>query len=87
MASSPLDPNSILRAKKVQALIGISRSTLWRMCRRSEFPQPRKITERLIGWRASEVLAWIEAREPGSASEAENGGAATDERHRPSRAV
>lgn len=87
MASSPLDPNSILRAKEVQALLGISRSTLWRMCRRSEFPQTRKITQRLIGWRAIEVFAWIESREPGSARETENDVAATHGRHRPSRAV
>jgi len=63
--SLEIDPNSILRLKAVCALTGLSRSTLWRMCRRGEFPQPLKLTARLIGWRAAEALAWLDSRERG----------------------
>ena len=61
-ASRPIDPISILRPREVSALIGVSRSTLWRLWQRGEFPRPRKITNRLIGWQAGEVLAWLESR-------------------------
>jgi len=63
--SNQIDPSSILRLKAVCTLTGLSRSTLWRMCRRGEFPQPLKLTARLIGWRAAEVHRWLDSRERG----------------------
>ncbi len=66
-----INPSSILRLKAVRALTGLSRSTVWRLCRRSEFPQPLKLTKRLIGWRAGEVLNWLDSREHKAPSFAE----------------
>jgi prophage regulatory protein len=63
--SQQIDSNSILRLKAVRALTGVSRSTIWRLCRRGEFPQPLKLTARLIGWRAAEVQQWLDSRERG----------------------
>jgi prophage regulatory protein len=64
--SNEINPSSILRLKAVCALTGLSRSTLWRQCRRGEFPQPLKLTARLIGWRAGEVHQWLDSRERGA---------------------
>lgn len=61
--SQEIDSSSILRLKAVRALTGLSRSTIWRLCRRGEFPQPLKLTARLIGWRAAEVQRWLDSRE------------------------
>src|SRR5260370_41852547 len=61
--SQQIYSSSIVRPKAVRALTGLSRSTLWRLCRRGEFPQPLKLTARLIGWRAAEVQHWLDSRE------------------------
>jgi prophage regulatory protein len=66
--SQQIDSSSILRLKAVRALTGLSRSTLWRLWRRGEFPQPLKLTARLIGWRAAEVQRWLDSRERGGSS-------------------
>lgn len=63
--SQQIDSSSILRLKTVRVLTGLSRSTLWRLWRRGEFPQPLKLTARLIGWRAAEVQRWLDSRERG----------------------
>jgi prophage regulatory protein len=69
--SQQIDSSSILRLKAVRALTGLSRSTLWRLWRRGEFPQPLKLTARLIGWRAAEVQRWLDSRERGCPALAE----------------
>jgi prophage regulatory protein len=43
-------------------MLGVSRSTLWRMQRRKAFPAPTKITERRIAWRRDEVERWLDQR-------------------------
>lgn len=63
--SLEINQSSILRLKLVRAMTGLSRSTIWRLCRRGEFPQPLKLTARLIGWRAAEVQRWLDSRERG----------------------
>jgi len=54
----------ILRAPDVRRLTGLSRTTIWRMVRKGEFPVPRRLSTNAIGWIASDVEAWIAAREP-----------------------
>ena len=41
----------------------LSRSTYWRMERAGAFPSRRQISARRVGWLASEIRAWIEARQ------------------------
>lgn len=52
----------ILRTHEVLETISVSRSTLWRMVRDERFPPPIRIVGRHIGWRLSEVEAWIADR-------------------------
>jgi len=61
-AYQTINSSTILRAIEVRTLIGVSRSTLWRLWQRGDFPRPRKITARVIGWPAGEVYAWLESR-------------------------
>ena len=53
---------AILRASQVVDMIGVSRTTLWRMVKSASFPSPIKLSERAVGWRARDVSAWIESR-------------------------
>ncbi len=52
----------LLRLPEVLALVGVSRSTLYAMVQRGEFPPPVRIGVRAVAWRAHEVYSWVETR-------------------------
>lgn len=55
-------PNRILRCKDVMALTGLSRSTLYAMMSEGTFPSSVKLSKRAVGWHATVVQAWLDAR-------------------------
>jgi hypothetical protein len=46
-------------------LIGVSRTTLWRMVRAGRFPAPVRITERSAGFLQETVESWMRSRVDG----------------------
>ena len=56
-----------LRVRDVLPLIGVSRTTLWRMIRAGEFPAPVWITERTAAFLQETVESWIRCRVEGTA--------------------
>ena len=48
--------------KKVEARVGISRSTAWRLQRRGDFPKPYVVSPGRVAYRESEVEAWKVSR-------------------------
>jgi prophage regulatory protein len=52
----------ILRYKETVRTTGLSRTTLWRLIRQGLFPKPLALTNRVVGFRESDVTAWIAAR-------------------------
>ena len=51
---------SVLRANELALQLTISKSTLWRWCKsKSNFPQPRKISQGVTVWFVEEVQEWI----------------------------
>ena len=56
-------PEKILRPRIVVQMVGLSRTTLWRLEKAGLFPMRRKISFGAIGWLESEVLKWIAERE------------------------
>jgi predicted DNA-binding transcriptional regulator AlpA len=53
----------IIRAKEVQAMTGLSRTTLWRLEREGEFPARVSLCAGSVGWRLKEVEDWIRTRD------------------------
>ncbi|HBG97963.1 MAG: AlpA family transcriptional regulator [Rhodobacteraceae bacterium] len=53
----------ILRRPDVEARTGLARSTIYDWMKRGAFPQPVALGARLVGWRESEIDAWLAARE------------------------
>jgi len=51
-----------LRIGVVMRLTGLSRSTIYRMMAQHSFPQPVRLSRRLIAWRGSEMDQWSEGR-------------------------
>jgi prophage regulatory protein len=48
-----------LREPAVCAACGLSKSQLWRMIKRGDFPKPTKISERCNAWDSRQIDAWL----------------------------
>ena len=63
MADAPEMPEPIVHRKKaVVTLTGLSATTVWRLTRRGEFPQPIRLSPGAVGWLDSEIRAWLAQR-------------------------
>jgi prophage regulatory protein len=56
------EPDRILRWHEVRDRVGLSRTTIWRMVRRGDFPAPVPLAERHVGWLSHEIDQWIAER-------------------------
>jgi prophage regulatory protein len=52
-----------LRLQEVIETTGLSRTTIYRMIAKGGFPPPIKLSERAVGWKDSDVFAWMDERE------------------------
>ena len=59
----------ILRTPEVTNITGLSRTTLWRLERRGDFPRRIRLSPNSTGWLESEIEGWIESRPRKSSSE------------------
>jgi predicted DNA-binding transcriptional regulator AlpA len=53
----------VLRVPDVCDLTGLSRTTVWRLEKRGDFPARRRLGPQAVGWTEEEVLAWIDDRQ------------------------
>ena len=53
---------SIERLPKVRARTGLSRSFVYKMMGEGRFPSSIKLGDRAVGWRSSDIDAWIASR-------------------------
>lgn len=61
-AAQALDP--ALRLTDVIRATGLGRSSIFAAVRDRRFPAPIRLSARAVGWRSSQVQAWLNAREP-----------------------
>ena len=52
----------ILRAHEVQQIVGISRSTIWRLERKGQFPARLPLGTGSVGWLKSDIESWVNSR-------------------------
>lgn len=52
----------LLKMPEVMTQTGLSRSHLYALAQKGEFPKPVKLSERSSAWVEAEVVGWIEAR-------------------------
>ena len=62
----------IIRPDELVDWLGISRTTVWRLQRKGEFPPPRQLSPNAVGWLESEVDEWLESRRRPASSPEEN---------------
>ena len=53
----------ILRRPDVQAVTGLSRSTIYKWMNEGSFPKPVKLGPRAVGWREADINDWLETRD------------------------
>ncbi len=63
-AKKPENKNQerILRLDEVTQLVGVSRTTLWRMERKGDFPARIPLSSRSVGWRSIDIDNWMKNR-------------------------
>ncbi|CDQ11529.1 conserved protein of unknown function [Acidithiobacillus ferrivorans] len=60
--STPREMDRILRPKEAARVLGVSRTTFWRIAKAVDFPKKICIGARAVGWSRDDLLAWMEAR-------------------------
>ena len=53
----------VLRRKDVEAVVGLSRSTIYHLISERLFPAPIKLGKRAVGWKVSDLEIWLSNRE------------------------
>ena len=54
--------SQIIRRKDVEIMIGLSRSTIYKLMSEGTFPKAIQLGQRAVGWRLSEINDWIDER-------------------------
>lgn len=54
----------LLRLPEVLELTGLSRSGLYTLLGKGDFPQPIKLGERINAWRDDQLQEWVDQRTP-----------------------
>lgn len=60
--AAPPHPPALIRIDRVMALTQLSKSTIYKLVREGDFPEPIRLTLRASAWMEDEVFAWLEAR-------------------------
>ncbi len=63
-----------IRTQQVLDMIGVGRTTLWKMVQAGSFPRPVRITERSSGYLLDAVEQWMRLRAQGLQWQPEAGG-------------
>ena len=53
---------ALLRRPQVEAITGLSRSTIYRLVAESKFPAPIRLTERSVAWPSDQIASWVDSR-------------------------
>ena len=55
-------PDRVIRAREVVERLGVCKATLYSLVRKGRFPSPISLGPRAVGWRQSDIDAWLAAR-------------------------
>ena len=63
-----MEQDRLLTRHEVEARCRIARTTIYRLMRASQFPEPIRIGPRAVRWHESEIEAWLASRPRASGS-------------------
>ena len=58
-----LEERRIVRRDEVSKLTGLARATIYKKVSDGSFPTPIRLGARSVGWRLSDIIAWLQAPE------------------------
>lgn len=62
-AQKPIPPRDrLIRRPAVEAMTGMSKTTIYELMKAGKFPACTRITSRMAVWSEAAVLTWIQAR-------------------------
>ncbi len=61
--NTPLEELRVVRREEVTRLTGLARATIYKKVADGTFPPPRRLGDRAVGWRASDISDWLQAPE------------------------
>lgn len=56
-------PDKIHRLLSTLDITGLCRTSLYNQLKAGQFPEPVRIGARAVGWRESDLMAWVESRQ------------------------
>lgn len=59
-----LNLGHLLPRRAVEELTSLSKTSIYRLMKNNEFPQPVKVSTNRVAWREGDIKLWIEARQP-----------------------
>ena len=62
MKTIPEPPPAVLRYEAAARYVGLTRQAIWRKAKAGRFPQPIRLSKQAVGFRRSELDAWVAAR-------------------------
>ena len=62
MAANDRPERRILRIADLVDQLGLSRTTIWRMRRAGDMPQPIQLSANTVGWHAHVIYRWLDNR-------------------------
>jgi prophage regulatory protein len=57
-----LDLDGVSRMPRVAALVGMSRSQIYRLIQMGRFPKQLKLSERISGWRNADIMEFLKGK-------------------------
>ena len=54
----------MLRIKDVIKITAMSNSTIYELIKSNDFPRPKRIGKRAVGWLENDIQNWVESRRP-----------------------
>lgn len=61
--SKPVVPrDKLIRLPEVEGISGCKKSTVYTLMAKGEFPQPVRLSARMVAWPESAVLQWVQDR-------------------------
>lgn len=55
------DSNTLLRLQALQALTGLSKSTIYSSIKAGSFPASVKISKRAVAWKVTDIQIWLDS--------------------------
>jgi prophage regulatory protein len=62
LPSTDKEPSHLVRLKEVVLIIGVSRSTIYKLINQGDFPQSTKLGVRTVTWLRSDIMNWIKVK-------------------------